>query len=72
VKAGTGPVVEEAFIFNDKELVLTLSVEQIRNSIIVYSGRVWTLWVSFRRPVSKTISVAVLKALAEQGLVCNK
>jgi hypothetical protein len=66
-KAGTGPVLEKSFSINDKELVLTLSIEEaIYSPMAPYSGHTWTLWLSFRQPMNRSINKVILKAISEQ------
>jgi hypothetical protein len=66
-KRGTGPMLETVFRANNKELVLTLSVDEVFDSPQEwYSARNWTLWLSFRLPAKRSINEAVMKAISEQ------
>jgi hypothetical protein len=67
-KRGRGPVLEKVFRINDKELVLTLSVDEVFDSPQEWcSVRNWTLWLSFRLPANKwSINEAVMKAIYDQ------
>ena len=67
-RSETGPAREKAFRINDKELVLTLSIEDTFDyPSPIPSRRVWTLWLSFRPLVNRSISDAVLKAISHQN-----
>jgi hypothetical protein len=66
-KRGIGPTLETVFRANDKELVLTLSVDEVFDSPQgLYPERNWTLWLSFRLPTKRSINEAVMKAIYDQ------
>jgi hypothetical protein len=63
LKARTGPLLQHSFRVKDKEMVITLSKEG-SNSLAPTSFE-YTLWLSFRQPVNKSISESISKALSE-------
>ena len=60
----TGPVLEDVLTVEDKELVLTLSVEESSGGLLIgNSGSIFTLHLSFRTPVNTSISEGIQRAM---------
>jgi hypothetical protein len=62
----TGPILEKILRVNNKDLVLTLSLEEmVDSSDADFSGGIWTVWLSFREPRNNSIHKIIMKALTE-------
>jgi len=62
LREGNEPVLEKAYDVHHKKLFLTSSAEGAINSHDTeMSGRTWTLWLSSRDPVDRSVNELVLK-----------